>query len=210
MICPNCGKDAGINKKTCPHCGFPLQLSTELGTSATQQIKPEERIAPGQFQRGAEEIRKTKMSAKKVYLIISLFILSDLIVAGILLVYFTKGNFSEGGGKVSIVDEPGVFGADAGEDGRSSEDISKVIDKHLDHWQSLYQAQLTQKPELKGTVVFTFNINPAGRVTQVQISSSTLKYPELEETLVGDIYSWQFSEFSGGEIVAVCTFEFNN
>jgi len=41
MNCPNCGKDAGILKNTCPHCGYPLKLSSQLGTSIPQEVKPE-------------------------------------------------------------------------------------------------------------------------------------------------------------------------
>jgi len=211
MNCPNCGKDAGLSKKTCPYCGFPLQLSSELGGSATQQVKPaEEGVSPTQFQKGAQRSRTTKIAAKRIYLFITIFIFVDLIVGAFLLFFFLKGNFAEGVGTVSVLDEPGIFGADAYEDGRSADDISAVIDEHLDDWQSLYQAQLTQNPNLKGTAVFTFTISPAGEVIRAQILSSTLKCPDLEQTLVGDIRSWEFSRFSGGEIVAVCAFEFEN
>jgi hypothetical protein len=39
MFCPHCGKDIGDAGEACPHCGYPLKLSSELGTSKTKKGK---------------------------------------------------------------------------------------------------------------------------------------------------------------------------
>jgi hypothetical protein len=74
--------------------------------------------------------------------------------------------------------------------GRDRDQIMEVVNAHNSAIQSCYQRALKRNPELKGKIVVRFIIAPSGKVTTVEIVSSTLNEPSVESCIVSRISHW--------------------
>jgi len=74
------------------------------------------------------------------------------------------------------------------------EQIQKVINKHLMEIRYCYEKELTRKPDLKGNVGITFEINSNGDVNFVDIINSTINDIGVESCLTARIKKWKFPE----------------
>ena len=74
---------------------------------------------------------------------------------------------------------------------RSQSAIHEVIYSHLSAIQSCYERGLRKNPSLKGKVELRITVNPIGHVTNVEILSSTLNSPEVEDRILQVIGRWK-------------------
>lgn len=84
--------------------------------------------------------------------------------------------------------EEGPTGAKAS--GRDRDQIMEIVNAHNSAIQACYQRALKRNPELKGKIVVRFTISPAGKVTEVNIVSSTLNESSVESCIVSRISHW--------------------
>lgn len=72
MNCPNCGKQVSGTPESCPHCGYPLKLSSQLKTSIPQHVKPEPSPTPPEKVPPART--KTKSGPKVLISLVLVFV----------------------------------------------------------------------------------------------------------------------------------------
>ncbi len=75
---------------------------------------------------------------------------------------------------------------------RAEEDITIVFDQNKSKLYSIYSRARRKNPGLKGKIVLSITISPAGSVTKVKIISSELKDPKLERRLLARIKLFKF------------------
>ena len=63
---------------------------------------------------------------------------------------------------------------------RNPDDITVIVNRHKASVQTCYQRELKRNPDLKGKLVVRFTISPQGKVTNVQLLSSTLNNSRVE------------------------------
>lgn len=73
----------------------------------------------------------------------------------------------------------------------------------------LYNNALKKNPMLRGKITVRLTISAEGKVRKVEMTSSTLNFPELEEAIINRIYLWKFPEAKGSEDFTIpYTFDF--
>ncbi|MBN2013029.1 TonB family protein [candidate division KSB1 bacterium] len=75
-------------------------------------------------------------------------------------------------------------------DSRDSDEISMVVNKHNAAIQTCYTRELKRNPDLKGKVVVRFTIEPSGKVSKVDVVSTTLNNPRVERCILSKIRRW--------------------
>lgn len=94
--------------------------------------------------------------------------------------------------------------------GRNEAEVDKIISTYTGGVKYLYNNALRNDPSLKGKIAVKLTISERGKVTKVEIVSSTLNSKELEDAIMNRIYKWQFSEAIGsGDFVITYAFDFS-
>jgi TonB family protein len=83
---------------------------------------------------------------------------------------------------------------------RSNRTIARVVAAHTGAIRYAYNRELRKKPSLRGKIVLTFTISPAGDVTDCRIEKSAMNWPPLENSLVKMVKTWRFPEIPEGEV----------
>ncbi len=81
--------------------------------------------------------------------------------------------------------------------------IGKVIGKNARQVLACYEAELTRTPDLAGKLSVRFTIEPNGRVSDLEITESTMKNPAIERCVSSRIRRWRFPEPKGGGLCVV-------
>jgi len=84
--------------------------------------------------------------------------------------------------------------ASTGESIRSDEEIQLVFDKNKSAIYSLYNRELRRNPSLQGKMVIRLTIGPTGKVTDIELISSELGLPSLEDKLSKRIKLFNFGD----------------
>lgn len=74
--------------------------------------------------------------------------------------------------------------------GRQQDDIQAVIVKHNKSIQNCYERELRRNPNLRGKLTVRFTITPRGRVSKVELVSSTLENTKVERCVMSRIRRW--------------------
>lgn len=77
MNCPNCGKQVSGMPESCPHCGYPLKLSSQLKTSIPQHVKPEPSPTPPE--KVPPTRTKTKSGPKVLISLVLVFVVFGIV-----------------------------------------------------------------------------------------------------------------------------------
>ncbi len=93
-------------------------------------------------------------------------------------------------GSIQLAQGTEVEGSGAGASQRDPEVIDAVINQNKASVQYCYQSQLKVDPTLRGEVVLSFDILPAGRVGGVKIVSSTLGNRKVEQCIIRSVRRW--------------------
>lgn len=94
------------------------------------------------------------------------------------------------------------------ETGRSDEEVSLVFDQNKGALYSLYNRARRQTPGLKGRLVVEVTIEPSGEVSEVEILSSELDNPSLEQRIRMRILQFQFEQKQAETITIIYPIEF--
>ncbi len=86
--------------------------------------------------------------------------------------------------------------------------IARVIRRGLARVKYCYEKSLARSPNLSGRLALRFVIGPDGKVTRIEVSSSTLGAPEIDQCVEGVLKSLVFPKPAGGGSVTV-TYPFN-
>lgn len=111
-------------------------------------------------------------------------------------------------GVVKITGPSGITGAGSTSGQRTSAIIRSVVESHRSGIEYTYKKYLKSNPILQGKLVLQFVIAAAGNVTKVQIISSTLGAPSLDQDIVNLIYNWRFPPIPEGEVTVLYPFVF--
>lgn len=74
--------------------------------------------------------------------------------------------------------------------GRDRDQIMAIVNSHNSAIQSCYQRALKRNPSLRGKIVVRFTINYLGKVSKVDVVSSTLSNASVERCIVSRIRRW--------------------
>ncbi len=94
------------------------------------------------------------------------------------------------------------------ETGRSDEEVSLVFDQNKGALYSLYNRARRQTPGLQGRLVVEVTIEPSGEVSEVEILSSELDSPSLEQRIRMRILQFQFEQKQAETITIIYPIEF--
>ncbi|MGV3625619.1 MAG: TonB family protein [Archangium sp.] len=81
--------------------------------------------------------------------------------------------------------------------------IMKVIKRHQNEIKFCYEQELQKNPALAGKVAVAWTIDPAGGVSEANVSESSVSNANVESCIVQRIRRWKFPEPQGGGVVNV-------
>jgi TonB family protein len=81
--------------------------------------------------------------------------------------------------------------------------IMKVIKRHQNEIKFCYEQELQKNPSLAGKVAVAWTIDPAGGVSDANVSESSMGNANVEACIVQRIRRWKFPEPQGGGVVNV-------
>jgi TonB family protein len=81
--------------------------------------------------------------------------------------------------------------------------IMKVIKRHQNEIKFCYEQELQKNPSLAGKVAVAWTIDPAGGVSEANVSESSISNANVESCIVQRIRRWKFPEPQGGGVVNV-------
>ena len=81
--------------------------------------------------------------------------------------------------------------------------IMKVIKRHQNEIKFCYEQELQKNPALGGKVAVAWTIDPAGGVSEANVSESSIGNANVESCIVQRIRRWKFPEPAGGGVVNV-------
>ena len=81
--------------------------------------------------------------------------------------------------------------------------IAKVIRRHQNEIKYCYEQELNKDPALSGKVAVLFTIDPAGSVSDANVSETSLNNATTESCMLARIRRWRFPEPKGGGVVTV-------
>jgi len=87
--------------------------------------------------------------------------------------------------------------------GLSKEVIARIIRQHQSEIKYCYEMELQKNPALFGKVAVLFIIDPAGSVSEANVSDTSLNNQNTEQCMLSRIRRWKFPEPQGGGIVTV-------
>jgi hypothetical protein len=70
--------------------------------------------------------------------------------------------------------------------------IMKTISQNFDQMKDCYKKGRAKNPEMQGKVTFSWNIDPQGKATAVEMVSSQLKDKDVEKCLSAQLGTWKF------------------
>ncbi len=82
--------------------------------------------------------------------------------------------------------------AESGTGKRTQEDIRRVFDQNGGRLNSAYQRALKDDPSMEGVIRLKLTIDPSGKVTSCEITSSDLNNPKLESQIVTLVRGFNF------------------
>lgn len=92
--------------------------------------------------------------------------------------------------------------------GRTDEEVSLVFDRNKGMLYSLYNRARRSTPGLQGRLVVEVTISPSGQVTAVEIVSSELNAPSLEQRIRARILQFQFEQKQAETITIIYPIDF--
>lgn len=74
--------------------------------------------------------------------------------------------------------------------------IDSEVERNMPSFTACYEEGLKRRPKLRGKIVTTFEIDPAGEVTNIRQASSELKDEEVEACIAGIWASLSFPSYA--------------
>jgi hypothetical protein len=86
---------------------------------------------------------------------------------------------------------------------RTDEEIQIVFDRHKAALYRLYNRELRRDPTLKGQMVLRIKIEPDGKVTLCEVTSTDMKAPNLAAQVVGRVKTFDFGAKDGVPAITI-------
>ena len=102
-----------------------------------------------------------------------------------------------------IIDSRVIPGKTTVVGGLDKDVIMKVIKRHQNEIKFCYEQELQKNPQLGGKVAVAWTIDPAGAVSDANVSESSIGNANVESCIVQRIRRWKFPEPAGGGVVNV-------
>jgi Ca-activated chloride channel family protein len=116
---------------------------------------------------------------------------------------YGRGAVREGGGTVARI-MPGSVSVSGSLD---EEVIRRVVRRHINEIRFCYTQALASDPDLSGTIVVEFVIDPAGEVISASVASTTLDDADVPKCIVEAFERWTFpAPEDGGKVEAIHRF----
>jgi len=93
--------------------------------------------------------------------------------------------------------------------GMSREVVKKVIDEHIDDITYCYEMSLIEDPSIMGKAVFEWKIMMNGNVSEISVSSSSVKSGKLHSCIKSSIQNWSFPKPKALEVAVSYPFVFD-
>jgi len=93
--------------------------------------------------------------------------------------------------------------------GMSREVVKKVIDEHIDDITYCYEMALIEDPSIMGKAVFEWKILMNGNVSEISVSSSSVKSGKLHSCIKSSIQNWSFPKPKALEVAVSYPFVFD-
>lgn len=90
----------------------------------------------------------------------------------------------------------------------SREKIARVLDAQHREMLACYESALRTEPDLEGTLILEWVIQPQGRVGRIRQKPSTLPNPAVARCIMRKLKGWRFPKPRGGEAVVTAPFLF--
>jgi TonB family protein len=87
--------------------------------------------------------------------------------------------------------------------GLSKDVIAKVIKRHENEIKFCYEQELNKTPNLNGKVAVQWVIDPAGSVSDANVTETSLSNNNTESCMLARIRRWKFPSPEGGGVVTV-------
>ena len=92
--------------------------------------------------------------------------------------------------------------------GLTAEQIRRVVMAHVGAVRACYDIELQKNPNLKGGMQLSWQIDPAGNVSNASVVSSSLGNPRVEGCVVRQVKNWKFPESGTASNVPSYPFKF--
>ncbi len=104
---------------------------------------------------------------------------------------------------------PGITGAAAADDLRSSAVIARIVNQRKAGIEYIYKKYFKADPDLEGKLVVRFTVAASGAVTACSVVSSTLGNAAIDQEVCDRILMWRFPPIDAGDVDVVCPFVFS-
>jgi outer membrane biosynthesis protein TonB len=104
-----------------------------------------------------------------------------------------------------------AIGADdeaAGSGDRTSASLMAVVHRYAGGIKYCYDRSLETRPDIAGRIVLLITVAPTGAVSRVQTVANTVKDPELEACVLGQVKAWKFPASAGTPVTFRCPLVF--
>jgi TonB family protein len=91
---------------------------------------------------------------------------------------------------------------------RSNQEIRGTINAGMPGLRNVYNKYLKQRPNFTGSMIIKLNITPSGKVTNVDILSSTTDYPDFDNAIKNAIANWKYKAIEGGNSTVAVSLRF--
>jgi len=92
---------------------------------------------------------------------------------------------------------------------RSAGAIASTVRQYQSGIKYVYNKELLSNPGLSGKITVAFVILPDGKVVSAEIRSSTVNWPELEQSVIRRMRHWKFPKSEGGPVRVTFPFVFH-
>ncbi len=82
--------------------------------------------------------------------------------------------------------------------GLSEKEIRRVVTGHIGSLRACYKSEVKRNPNLAGTITANWEILPAGQVTKVRLTDSTLHNERMEGCIAREVRRWRFPSSTFG------------
>ncbi len=104
--------------------------------------------------------------------------------------------------------KPDIVGEASSEAKRSNAVVNRIVKKNLKRIEFSYEKYLKRNPQLAGKITIRFVIEEDGRVSNVEVISSTMNSPDLEKEIIRKVKRWRFEALLVGSGSTTVTYPF--
>jgi TonB family protein len=92
--------------------------------------------------------------------------------------------------------------------GRPRAEIMQIVNANMPTLGALYRRHLKEKPGFSGKVILKFTIAESGKVTNIEIVSSTTGYAKFDRAVKDNVATWEWEASESGNTTPTIPFNF--